>query len=68
MTQDALHVAKVDGVYWTLFVELKFYVLFSIVVFLGLTYRRALPSASFGASVRSWRSRAVTTSCRAFLS
>ncbi|MFC8450836.1 acyltransferase family protein [Kitasatospora sp. NPDC057223] len=32
----------VDGVYWTLWMELQFYLLFAIVVAKGLTYRRAV--------------------------
>jgi peptidoglycan/LPS O-acetylase OafA/YrhL len=42
MVQEPLGVASVDGVYWTLFVELRFYLLFVIPVMLGLTYRRVL--------------------------
>lgn len=32
----------VDSVYWTLFVEMRFYLLFAIVVWRGLTYQRAV--------------------------
>ncbi|MFJ7270290.1 acyltransferase family protein [Streptomyces sp. NPDC099050] len=32
----------VDGVYWTLWMELQFYLLFAIVVTMGLTYRRVV--------------------------
>ncbi|MFE4632002.1 acyltransferase family protein [Streptomyces sp. NPDC056773] len=32
----------VDGVYWTLWMELQFYLLFAVVVTMGLTYRRAV--------------------------
>lgn len=32
----------VDSVYWTLFAELRFYLLFAIVVWRGLTYQRAV--------------------------
>ncbi|WP_433059315.1 acyltransferase family protein [Dactylosporangium sp. CS-033363] len=42
MAQDALSVRSVDGVYWTLWAELRFYLLFAIVVGLGLTYRRVV--------------------------
>ncbi|GHG64776.1 acyltransferase family protein [Streptomyces griseocarneus] len=42
MLQDPLGVAPVDGVYWTLWVELRFYLLFALVVHRGLTYRRAV--------------------------
>ncbi|WP_213450969.1 acyltransferase family protein [Rhizomonospora bruguierae] len=42
MLQKFLNVPSVDSVYWTLFVELKFYLLFAIVVHLGVTYRRVV--------------------------
>jgi peptidoglycan/LPS O-acetylase OafA/YrhL len=42
MLQDGLRAPRMDGVYWTLWVELTFYVLFSIVVWRGLTYRRVV--------------------------
>jgi peptidoglycan/LPS O-acetylase OafA/YrhL len=42
MLQGFLHVKHLDNVYWTLFVELKFYLLFSIVVAFGVTYRRVV--------------------------
>ncbi|MGX8910271.1 acyltransferase family protein [Streptomyces netropsis] len=42
MVQEALEVANVDGVYWTLFMELKFYVLFAAIVAFGATYRKCV--------------------------
>jgi peptidoglycan/LPS O-acetylase OafA/YrhL len=42
MLQQPLGVPSVDTVYWTLFVELRFYLLFAVVVWTGLTYRRAV--------------------------
>ncbi len=42
MLQIPLHVGDVDGVYWTLWVEMRFYLLFAIVVFAGVTYRRVV--------------------------
>ncbi|MGI5529708.1 acyltransferase family protein [Streptomyces syringium] len=42
MLQQGLGVWDVDGVYWTLFIELKFYVLFAIVVATGVTYRKCV--------------------------
>ncbi|MFF4581950.1 acyltransferase family protein [Streptomyces sp. NPDC001389] len=42
MLQQPLGVAEVDPVYWTLWVELRFYLLFAFVVVFGLTYRRVL--------------------------
>ncbi|GAA2915149.1 acyltransferase [Streptomyces thioluteus] len=42
MVQEAFGVWDVDGVYWTLFIELKFYVLFAIVVATGVTYRKCV--------------------------
>lgn len=32
----------VDSVYWTLFVEMRFYLIFAVVVWRGLTYQRAV--------------------------
>ena len=42
MLQQPMGVPHVDTVYWTLFAELRFYLLFAIVVQIGLTYRRAV--------------------------
>ncbi|MEV4437690.1 acyltransferase [Streptomyces sp. NPDC049577] len=42
MLQQGIGVWDVDGVYWTLFIELKFYVLFAIVVATGVTYRKCV--------------------------
>jgi peptidoglycan/LPS O-acetylase OafA/YrhL len=42
MLQRFVDVPPVDDVYWTLFIELKFYILFATVVWLGLTYRRVV--------------------------
>ncbi|KPI26385.1 acyltransferase 3 [Actinobacteria bacterium OV450] len=42
MLQQPLGVEEVDAVYWTLWVELRFYLLFAVVVAMGLTYRRVL--------------------------
>lgn len=42
MLPDPLGVARVDNVYWTLWLELKFYLLFLLVVIAGLTYRRVV--------------------------
>ncbi|WP_354643697.1 acyltransferase family protein [Kitasatospora camelliae] len=40
--QSSFGVKYVDGVYWTLWVELVFYLLFAVVVRMGLTYRRVV--------------------------
>src|SRR3954453_17913689 len=41
MLPNPLHVSPVDAVYWTLWAELKFYLLFALtVVIVGATYRR----------------------------
>ncbi len=40
MLQEGLGARHVDGVYWTLWVELRFYLLFALVVWTGLSYRR----------------------------
>ncbi|MEU1377687.1 acyltransferase [Streptomyces triculaminicus] len=42
MLQQGMGVWDVDGVYWTLFAELKFYVLFAVVVATGVTYRKCV--------------------------
>ncbi|AEV88470.1 O-acetyltransferase oatA [Actinoplanes sp. SE50] len=42
MLQEPLGVGSVDTVYWTLFVELRFYLLFAALVAVGLTYRRVV--------------------------
>ncbi|MFK3985046.1 acyltransferase family protein [Micromonospora sp. NPDC050397] len=42
MVQSLLDQPSIDTVYWTLFVELKFYLLFAVVVAVGATYRRVL--------------------------
>ncbi|WP_079154141.1 acyltransferase family protein [Streptomyces subrutilus] len=40
MLHEPLGVSHVDTVYWTLWVELRFYLIFSLVVLLGTSYRR----------------------------
>ncbi|MEV4190946.1 acyltransferase family protein [Streptomyces toxytricini] len=40
MLHEPLGVASIDNVYWTLWVELRFYLVFSLVVLLGTTHRR----------------------------
>jgi peptidoglycan/LPS O-acetylase OafA/YrhL len=42
MLQSPLGVPDVDPVYWTLWVELHFYLLFAVVVWRGVTYRRVV--------------------------
>lgn len=42
MLQGGVGVRSIDGVYWTLWAELRFYLLFSAVVWFGVTYRRAV--------------------------
>ncbi|GAU65076.1 putative acyltransferase [Streptomyces sp. NBRC 110611] len=42
MLQEPLGVPNVDEVYWTLFSELRFYLLFALVAWWGLTYRRLI--------------------------
>nr|BFE67102.1 hypothetical protein GCM10020092_004030 [Actinoplanes digitatis] len=42
MLQQGMGVPHVDGVYWTLFAELKFYLAFTIVVAMGVTFRRCV--------------------------
>ncbi|GAA2557645.1 acyltransferase [Winogradskya consettensis] len=42
MLQYPMHVPDVDNVYWTLWVELRFYLLFGLVVAKGVSYRRTV--------------------------
>jgi peptidoglycan/LPS O-acetylase OafA/YrhL len=42
MLQSGSGVVNVDGVYWTLWSELRFYLLFMVVVATGLTYRKVV--------------------------
>ncbi|MFG2374653.1 acyltransferase family protein [Streptomyces sp. NPDC048504] len=42
MLQSGSGVSNVDGVYWTLWSELRFYLLFMAVVITGLTYRKVV--------------------------
>ncbi|MEU3778824.1 acyltransferase [Streptomyces sp. NPDC032472] len=42
MLQGGMDVPHIDDAYWTLFVELKFYVLFALVVLRGVTYRNCV--------------------------
>lgn len=42
MLQGGIGVPDIDDAYWTLFVELKFYVLFALVVMRGVTYRNCV--------------------------
>ncbi|MER7762667.1 acyltransferase [Streptomyces sp. NPDC097619] len=42
MLQGGVGVGHVDHSYWTLFVELKFYALFALVVMCGVTYRNCV--------------------------
>lgn len=42
MLQQFFGIKGIDFVYWTLFEELKFYLLFAVLAYFGLTYRRVL--------------------------
>ncbi|WP_285428324.1 acyltransferase [Streptomyces sp. ISL-66] len=42
MLQEPFRVGSVDAVYWTLWVEVRFYLLFALVVWKGVTYRRVV--------------------------
>ncbi|PHQ51665.1 acyltransferase [Streptomyces cinnamoneus] len=55
MLEHPLGVDPVDGVYWTLWAEARFYLLFALVVWKGLSYRRAV------AFCLLWGCAAVTT-------
>jgi peptidoglycan/LPS O-acetylase OafA/YrhL len=63
MVHEAFHIASVDGVYWTLFVELRFYALVGALLLLGLVRRIELFLAAWlavaGASYLGLESRVV---------
>jgi peptidoglycan/LPS O-acetylase OafA/YrhL len=42
MLQEPLGVTHIDSVYWTLWIEMRFYLLFALVVWRGATYRRVV--------------------------
>lgn len=42
MTQSAFGIPNIDGVYWTLWVELRFYLLVGVFIVIGITTRRVL--------------------------
>jgi peptidoglycan/LPS O-acetylase OafA/YrhL len=42
MLHQPMGIGHVDGVYWTLWTELRFYLLFAIVVWRGVTYHRTV--------------------------
>ncbi|RKT18279.1 peptidoglycan/LPS O-acetylase OafA/YrhL [Streptomyces sp. 1114.5] len=46
MFHGGLGIPDVDAVYWTLWIELRFYLLFAIVVWKGVTYRRIVAFCS----------------------
>ena len=46
MLQMPMGAQDVDPVYWTLWVELRFYLIFALVVSMGLTYRRVMAFAA----------------------
>jgi peptidoglycan/LPS O-acetylase OafA/YrhL len=48
MLQEPIGVGHIDAVYWTLWAELRFYLLFSLVIWRGLTYRRAVTFCVLG--------------------
>ncbi len=60
MIQESMHITDVDAVYWTLWIELRFYILFALVVWKGVTYRKVVAFcllwtvAGMAASTASW--------------
>ncbi|WP_250445889.1 acyltransferase [Actinotalea sp. C106] len=61
LTQSAWGVRHVDGVYWTLWTELRFYLLIVLLVAIGLTRRRIIafttlwPLVAWGVHEAGWR-------------
>ncbi len=45
MTQEAFDIVNVQGAFWTLWIELKFYLLIGVFVLIGVTRRRVLAFA-----------------------
>lgn len=46
LLQEAFGVRNVDGVYWTLYTELRFYLLVAVLVAVGITRRRVVVAAA----------------------
>lgn len=42
MLERPLGITEADGVYWTLWIEMRFYLLFAVLAVMGLTYRRVV--------------------------
>ncbi|MCO8274862.1 acyltransferase [Actinoplanes sp. TRM 88003] len=66
MLGEPAGVKLVDTVYWTLWIELRFYLLFALLVMWGLTYRRVagfatvwLVAASAGAVLPDWTDQVI---------
>ncbi|KGM13259.1 acyltransferase family protein [Cellulomonas bogoriensis] len=61
LMQSAFNVRHVDGVYWTLWTELRFYLLIVLLVAIGLTRRRIIwfcalwPLAAWAVDVAGWQ-------------
>lgn len=61
LLQSLVDVGHVDGVYWTLWVELRFYLLIAVFAAVGITRRRVLafaalwPLAALAARVLDWQ-------------
>ncbi|MFK0294242.1 acyltransferase family protein [Streptomyces sp. NPDC090442] len=61
MLHEPLGVEHVDGVYWTLFAEMRFYLLFAALAWWALAYRRVLAFAGCG----WWPARSSPTTATA---
>lgn len=63
MLQGGVGVPNIDDAYWTLFVELKFYVLFAIVVMRGVTYRNCVLFCAAWTLAASWPPARTAACC-----
>lgn len=65
LLQSAVGVSPVDGVYWTLWAELRFYLLVVVLVAVGLTRRRVLAAAAIwpiaAVAAERWRVEPLAT-------
>ncbi|MFF5801935.1 acyltransferase family protein [Streptomyces sp. NPDC012746] len=54
MFQELMGIRDIDPVYWTLWTEMRFYLLFAIVAAFGLTYRRVVAFCAVWLALAMW--------------
>ena len=62
MLQSAYHVPHVDGVYWTLWAELRFYLLIGLFALVGITRRRIIAACALWPTIGEVAARSDHTS------